>query len=79
MSTIPIKVSSTGGPFGPSNLGVLQKLSLVSPRNGGVAELEMEDLERLLVLADFMQFVVKADPHFKELLTAYKTQKRILE
>jgi len=79
VSYITNNTSSMGGPFGQPNLGAVQKLILISPKDGGVAELEMEDLERLLVLADFMRFVVKADPHFKELLTAYKTQKRILE
>jgi hypothetical protein len=70
--------TSSGGPFGVTGLKAGSSLILTNV-DGTRVELDGEQLAFLLDMMGFLRFVVNADPHLKELLTAYKTQKRILE
>jgi hypothetical protein len=79
VSYITNNTSTTGGgPFGVTGLKAGNSLILTKV-DGERVELDGEQLTFLLDMMGFLRFVVNADPHLKELLTAYKTQKRILE
>ncbi len=78
MSYITNNTSSMGGPFGATGPWAVNRLTLTKI-DGTQVELDGEQLTFLLDMMGFLRFIVNADPHLKELLTAYKTQKRILE
>lgn len=76
MTTVSTIISSTGtaGPFGSG-----PSISLWDPVSQRDIKLTAAELFELKNKAAFMEFLIYADPHIKEMWTAFNTKERILK